>query len=114
MAISEFGYNKRRKHYSYVYGQKGDLRKNLLLSSKPIRKVKKNGKTKIINNVKLYKNPNPNKKDTQYIMTKRYLDHKNNFGQIKRNWFFDRNDKRSIKRIQKGKGHKKMLASNTH
>lgn len=103
MALSEFRYNKKRKHYSYIYGQKGDLRKNLLLSSKPTRKVKKNGKTKIVNNVKLYKNPNPNKSDTQYIMTKRYLDHKDNFGSKKTKWAFDRNDKRAIKRIKKGK-----------
>lgn len=30
MALSEFRYNKKRKHYSYIYGQKGDLRKNVV------------------------------------------------------------------------------------
>ena len=103
MALSEFRYNKKRKHYAYLYGQKGDLRKNLLLSSKPSRKLKSGGKTRIINNGKLYKNPNPNKTDDQYIMTRRYLDHKDNFDAKKGKWSFDVNDKRLIKRIKKGK-----------
>lgn len=101
MAISEFRYNKKRKHYSYIYGQKGDLRKNLLLSSKPIRKTR-NGR-KIIKNYKLSKNPNPNKTEVQYIMDKRNLDNKNNFGKKLSKWSFDKNDKRIVKRIKRGK-----------
>lgn len=104
MALSEFRYNKKRKHYSYIYGQKGDLRKNLLLSSKSTRKVKKrNGRHKIINNIKLQKHPNPNCKEDEYIMNKRYLDDKNDFGRKLNNWSFDKNDKRIVKRIKKGK-----------
>lgn len=104
MALSEFRYNKKRKHYSYIYGHKGEYRKNLLLSSKPVRKVKKrNGNYKIINNIKLQRHPNPNCKDDEYIMTKRYLDHKDDFGRKFNTWSFDKNDKRALKRIKKGK-----------
>lgn len=48
MSLSEFRYNKRRKHYSYIYGQKGDYRKNLLLSSKSTRRIKKETKLKFL------------------------------------------------------------------
>lgn len=107
MATSEFRYNIKRKHYSYIYKRKGDYRYNLLLSSKSIRKLKKRTRTKIINNVKLYKNPNPNKMEIQYIMTKKYLDHKDSFGPLINGWLFDRNDKRLIKRLKRGTAHKK-------
>lgn len=102
MAISEFRYNKKRKHYSYIYGQKGDLRKNLLFTSKSVRRVTTHGKTRIIKNHRLYKNPNPNKTDVQYVMNKRCLDHKDSFANLKSNWSFDKKDKRTIKRLKKG------------
>lgn len=101
---TEFRYNRKRKHYSYIYGFKGDYRQNLLLSTKPTRKVKRKGKTKIINNVKLIKHPNPNKlKEDSYLITKRYLDHKDNFGPSKKNWFFSILDRLKVKKIKKGK-----------
>lgn len=46
-------------------------------------------------------------------MTKRYLDHKDNFGPKKTKWAFDRNDKRAIKELKKEKRYKKMSVSNT-
>lgn len=104
MALSEFRYNKKRKHYSYIYGQNGNLRKNLLLSSKSIIKVKKkNGRYRIINNIKLQRHPNPNCHKDEYVMNRRYLDHKDDFGHIKSNWSFDTNDRRIIKRLKKVK-----------
>ena len=98
---TEFRYNRRRKHYSYIYKQKGDYRYNLLMSSNEyIRR-----KNKIIGrNVPLYKHPNPNKpNEKSYIMTRRYVDHKNDFGPVKKNWFFHIFDRLKIKKIKKGK-----------
>lgn len=103
MAISEFRYNKKRKHYSYIYGKKGEFRQNLLLSSKPTRRIKKRNRVKIINNIKLQRHPNPNCKDDEYIMNKKHLDHVNDFGRVLNNWSFDKNDKRIVKRLKKGK-----------
>lgn len=103
MALSEFRYNKNRKHYSYIFGQKGNLRKNLLLTSKDVRKKKKkNGKYKEKNNIKLYRHPNPNKNDVQYIIPKIEYDDYTSFGK-KLNWSFHPYDKRNIKKIKKGK-----------
>ena len=94
MTRTEFRYNKKRKHYSYIYGFRGDYRQNLLISTKP-KKVK---------NVILSKHPNPNKSDEEsYLMTKRYLDHKDNFGPVKKNWFFSVLDRLKVKKVKKGK-----------
>lgn len=103
--IPEFRYNKRRKHYSYIFKKEGDYRKNLLLSTKPERKKKKKGKTKTIKNVSLYKHPNPNKpEEKQYIITKIYKDDKSNFSNRRlSDWQFHSYDKRKIKKIK----HKK-------
>ena len=104
MAISEFRYNKRRQHYSYIYGRKNNQLKNLLLSSKSYRKVKKrNGRYKIVNNVQLQRHPNPNCKEKEYVMTKKSLDYPYDFGRKLSNWSFDVNYKRKIKRLIKGK-----------
>lgn len=104
MALSEFRYNKKRKHYSYLYKKKGDYRQNILISTKPFVEEKKYGKKKEIKNVSLSKHPNPNSTKEAYIVTRRYIDHKDSFDdKVYQNWKFDRNDKRKIKRIKKGK-----------
>lgn len=105
MAISEFRYNRKRKHYAYIYGKKGDLRKNLLLSFSPTRKVKKrNGTKKVVKNVKLQRNPNPLVNEPTYVMTKRCTDHKDKFGEkVFTDWSFSPDDRRVIKRLKKGK-----------
>ena len=41
LARSEFRYNKNRRHYSYLYRDKGDFRYNLLISTKSYIRVKK-------------------------------------------------------------------------
>lgn len=100
---TEFRYNRKRKHYSYIYGFKGDYRQNLLLSTKPTRNVKRFGKTKIKNNVKLSKHPNPKSNKQVYIINQRYLDHKNSFGNLL-NWLFStKEDRKKAKKIKKGK-----------
>ena len=48
MSRSEFRYNRKRKHYSYLFKDVGSKRKNIILSSKPVRKEHK----KIKRNVK--------------------------------------------------------------
>ncbi len=104
MALSEFRYNKKRKHYSYLFKKKGDYRQNILLSTDPTVKEKKFGKEKEIKNVKLYKHPNPNSKKTAYVVTRIYTDHKDVFAdKVYQNWAFDKNDKRKIKKIKKHK-----------
>ena len=55
MSRSEFRYNRKRKHYSYLFKDINNRRKNIILTSKPYRKEHK----KLKKNVKLFKNPNP-------------------------------------------------------
>ncbi len=98
----EFRYNKRRKHYSYIYKFNGDYRQNLLLSTKPVEKINKNGKIRVIKNVKLYKHPNYKSDKSVYVMPRRYIDHKSNFDRSLP-WAFHTFDKRQIKRLKKGK-----------
>lgn len=103
MSLSEFRYNRRKKHFSYIFGAKGNKRKHILLSSKSTRKKKRNGKYYEKNNVKLFKHPNPNKNDPSYVIPKIYYDDISSFDDVKSTWQFDKNDKRKIKRIKKGK-----------
>ena len=63
MSISEFRYNKKRKHYSYIFKDVGSKRKNIILSSKPVRKEHQ----KIRRNIKLYKHPNPKANDKRIV-----------------------------------------------
>ena len=101
MALSEFRWNKKRQHYSYLFKQCGDLRKNILLSTKP--KVIDKRKSKEADNVKLYKHPNPNSNKEVYAIPRVYLDHYSSFDNRTYNWNFHNFDKRNIKKIKKGK-----------
>ena len=97
MSRSEFRYNKKRKHYSYLYKDVGSKVKNIVLSTKPFRKVHGTNKK----NVKLYKHPDPNNKKEVYVIPYVYIDESTSFNEKRRNWNFDKNDKRKIKRIKK-------------
>ena len=99
MALSEFRYNKKRKHYSYLFKSAGPFRKCILFTTKPTRIWKK--KTK--NNYRLFKHPNPSCEKTVYVIPRIYVDHAKSFHKDSLNWQFDRNDKRRIKRIIKEK-----------
>lgn len=99
MSRSEFRFNKKRRHYSYLFKDKGNYRKNILLSTKSKRKWHNKEKT----NVKLYKHPNPKSKKEAFIIPKIYVDHNDAFDELLSNWKFDKNDKRKIKRIKKKK-----------
>ena len=97
MSISEFRYNKKRKHYSYLFNSDGSRRKNIVLTSKPYRKEHK----KMKKNIKLFKNPNPNKGDDSYLIPIVYNDSVDSFDERKLKWKFHQNDKRKVKRLKK-------------
>ena len=99
MARSEFRYNRKRKHYSYLFKDVGSRCKNIVLSSKPYRKEHKVLKK----NIRLFKNPNPNNGNQSYLIPKIYVDDFNSFDERKLKWQFHQNDKRKVKRVQKKK-----------
>ena len=97
MSRSEFRYNRKRKHYSYLYKDVGSRRKNIVLTSKPYRKEHKKKKK----NIKLYKNPNPNNLNDSYLIPIIYDDDISSFDERKLKWKFHPNDKRKVKRLKK-------------
>lgn len=99
MSRSEFRYNKKRKHYAYLFKDLGEYRKNILLTTKSIRIVR--GKSK--KNVLLFRSPDKNEKNVVYVIPYVYIDHLSSFDSKVLIWVFDRNDKRKIKRIKKRK-----------
>ncbi len=107
MALSEFRWNKKRKHYAYLYKRIGNKRKNLLISSKPIMIIKKNhGGTRTIHNIPLFRHPSINKNGRFYLIPVSYLDDSSSFDDKEYNWNWNINDKRKIKRIKKFRKHK--------
>ena len=103
MSISEFRYNKKRKHYAYLFKTIGLKRKNILITSKPLVIKHKNGRIKIIvRNIRLYRHPNKSKSGLFYIIPIVYLDDFASFDSyLYDKWEFDRNDKRKVKRVKK-------------
>lgn len=102
MSRSEFRWNKKRKHYSYLFKDNGQKRMNFLLHTKGFLEIKrKNGKIKQINFIPLTKRPDGKDGPTIYIEPKIYLDE--TFSDKKYPWNFDVNDKRKIKRLKKQK-----------
>ena len=97
MARSEFRYNRKRKHYSYLFKDIGNRRKNIVLTSKEYRKEHK----RIKKNLKLYKNPNPNNDKQSYLIPIIYNDGAESFDERKLKWGFHPNDKRKVKRLKK-------------
>ena len=98
-----FGYNDKRKHYAYVYDSDGDYRNNILISTKPTRTIKRNGKSKVFNNIELDRHPNPkykpkNKNDKVYLMTRKYRDYKGNI-KIRKGWKFANTDISKVNKI---------------
>ena len=104
MSRSEFRYNKKRKHYAYLFKDIGTKRKCILISSQPIMIIKKNrGGKQIIKNVLLFHHPNKNKEGVFYLIPKVYVDEILCFDEREYKWFWDINDKRKVKRIKKNK-----------
>ena len=97
MSISKFRYNKRRKHYSYSFRKNNSRVKNILLTSKPVRKEHLDAKE----NIKLFKHPNPNSDKQAYLIPIVYSDDEISFDSKELKWNFHPNDKRKVKRIKK-------------
>ena len=96
MKKSEFRFNKKRKHPSYVFKEKNNKYHSILITHSPMTKNKIN--------IKLYKNPEPNNKTDAYLVKKIYKDDINSYSrQVFRNWKFHKYDKRNVKRIKKNK-----------
>ena len=97
MSRSEFRYNKKRKHYSYLFKDLGTKRKIIVFSSKPYRKVH----NKMKKNIRLYRHPNPSSDKQAYLIPYVYVDDISVFDVKILKWKFHPNDKRQIKRIKK-------------
>ena len=104
MSCSEFRWNKKRKHYVYLHADDGFKRLNILITSKPF--VLRKGNVVMVN-VPLYRHPNPNKEGQFYFIPRNYADNCDSFDEKEyKDWVFDKNDKRKVKRIKKNKYHK--------
>ncbi len=105
MALSEFRFNKKRKHYAYLHKRIGGKRVNILISTKPVmvRGKHMNGQIKVIlKNVPLFHHPNPDKEGIFYLIPINYVDDAGVFeNKEHRTWCFSRHDKRKVKRIKK-------------
>ena len=102
MAISEFRFNKKRKHYAYIFKALGLYRKNLVFTTKPIRIWK--GKEK--KNIRLFHHPNVRSTKEIYVVPIVYIDHVDSFYPVVLRWNFHKNDKRIIKRLKRKKWKK--------
>lgn len=91
--IPIFRFNKKRKHPSYIFYEKDDKYYSFLITH--------NEKYKRKDNIMLYKNPNSKDERQSYIHDKLYQDKKSDFSYVFKNWKFDKNDKRKIKRLKK-------------
>ena len=97
MSRSEFRWNKKRRHYAYLFKEKRGLVLNLIITTKPYRFVQGRIKT----NVKLYKHPNPCSDKVAYVIPFVYFDTLVSFYEKVYKWSFNINDKRKIKRIKR-------------
>ena len=100
-----FRYNKKRKHYAYIFRIRNDYCFNILLSTKEYTVKNKHGVKRNVKNIKLYKHPNPLKGTiaVYIIKNKPYIDKKESFSSDVLKWVWDINDKRKIKRMKKYK-----------
>lgn len=103
MSRSEFRYNKRRKHYAYLFRDYKSKVFNILISSKPIMIEKKNKRAnRITINVPLYHHPSKSKSGDYFVIPIIFRDSINSFDtNIYKKWVWDINDKRKIKRIKR-------------
>ena len=97
MSRSEFRWNKKRKHYAYLFKDKGNFVFSIVITTKPYRLV--HGKAKA--NVRLLKHPNPRSNKIAFLIPYVYVDDLVSFFEKVYKWQFDRNDKRKVKRIKK-------------
>ena len=99
-----FRYNKKRRHYSYIFKLSGNYCLNLLLTTDPQSKHKKHNKVIVVKNIRLYKHPNKRSNVIVYIYKHRpYCDYLTSFSEKNLDWKWDINDKRKVKRMKKYK-----------
>ena len=105
---NKFRYNKKRKHYSYIFKIKNGYCFNILLTTQPKSIQKKHGKTKIVNNIRVHIHPNPRNNNTIVFIYNHppYIDAIESFDIKNLDWKWDKNDKRNIKRIQRYKKYR--------
>ncbi len=108
MSLSEFRWNKKRKHYAYLFKKKGSYIKNLLIHSDPSKKDGWNKEKEIIfkkKHIRLFRHPNHKKSGSlqYYVEMRIYNDLENSFEKRIYIWEWDINDKRKIKRLKKGR-----------
>ncbi len=96
MAISEFRFNKRKKHPAYVFKKKKDKYYSLTITHSP--------KTRNRKNIKLYENPSPEDKRAAYVVKKVAKDNVKSYDKKPLpGWKFHTYDRRNIKRLKKNK-----------
>ena len=105
MSLSEFRYNKKRKHYSYIFKDCGAYRINILLSTDQYFVTKKHGKRIVRRNIRISAHPNPNLKEDKSIFYlvnhKPYFDRNDCFdNRVYANWKWSPQDKRLVKRFK--------------
>ena len=97
-----FRFNKKRKHYAYIFKIIDGFCLNILLTTdfESIRKDHK--RTKLVKNIRLFKHPNPNSHIEVYIYNHApYYDAIGSFDDKRLKWKWDINDKRKVKRMKK-------------
>ena len=56
MSLSQFKWNKKRKHYAYSHKKRGSKEENILITSKRYVKKHKKGKERVVSeNIPLYR-----------------------------------------------------------
>ena len=103
-----FRYNKKRKHYCYVFKVINGRCLNILLTTDSETKRKDHKREKIVKNIKLFKHPNPNSSVVSYIYNHRpYNDSVDCLDEKTLKWEWDINDKRKVKRMKNYDKHNK-------
>ncbi len=96
MAISEFRFNKKRKHPAYVFKKKNGKYHSLTITHSSKFNNRKN--------TKLYKNPSPKDTSDAYVIKKIAKDDISSYSKRPlKDWSFHTYDRRNIKRLKKGK-----------
>lgn len=104
MSKSEFKFNKKRKHYSYIFKAMNGYCLNILLTTDSESRQKKHKKVIMVKNIQLFRHPNKNSKVKAFIYNHPpYLDNEKSFDKKLLNWSWDKNDKRKVKRMKKYK-----------
>ena len=106
-----FKFNKKRKHYAYIYRIKNGWCYNIILTTQESSIQKKHGKTQLIKNIRLFRHPNPNKQGLIVFIYNHppYIDFIDSFDFKELKWKWHSNDKRKVKRFKKYKKYKAFI-----